>query len=139
MIAWLQGGTGAETRGFLERVAEEFEGFFGSSQATLVSLIALCGVVLIVMGIKRALAPRARRTREIAELFERLVGANGLSAEERRRIEEAVKTTNLENPAQLFARPTVYEAATRAVLAARPAEKERLAAQYEALRTKLFS
>ena len=139
MIAWLQLETGPETRSFLEKVATEFEGFFQSNQASLIVFIALCGVALIFVGIKRALAPRAQRTKDIAELFERLVRANGLSVEERNRIQEAVRATSLENPAQLFARPTVYEAATRAVLSARPAEKERLAVQYEALRTKLFS
>lgn len=139
MIAWLQVETGPETRSFLEKVATEFEGFFQANQASLIVFIALCGAAMIFLGIKRALAPRAQRTKDIAELFERLVRANGLSAEERTRIQEAVTATGLENPAQLFARPTVYEAATRAVLSARPAEKERLAVQYEALRNKLFS
>jgi len=139
VIAWLQGGIGPETSSFLEKVATEFEGFFQDGQRSLIFFVALCGFILIVIGIKRALAPRAQRTKEIGELFDRLVKANGLSAEERVRIEEAVKVTGLENPAQLFSRPTVYEAAMRAVLLARPAEKERLSAEYEGLKNKLFS
>lgn len=139
MIAWLQGDVGPETRSFLQKVASEFEAYFDDSQTSLVVFIALIGLVLIFIGIRRAFAPRAQRAKEIAELVDRLVRANGLSAEERKRIDAAVAATSLENPAQLFSRPTVYEAATRAVVAARPAEKERLAAEYEALRNKLFS
>ena len=139
MIAWLQGEIGPETGSFLQKVATEFEAFFQEGRASLVVFVALCGFVLIVIGIRRALAPRAERTKQIGELFDRLVQANGLSAEERRRIELAVKVTSLENPAQLFARPTIYEAAIRAVLLARPAEKERLSAEYEGLKNKLFS
>ncbi len=139
MIAWLQGEIGPETRGFLEKLTSEFEGFFQEQSGSLIVFIALCGVVLIAIGIKRALAPRAQRTKEVAELYRRLAEANHLSAEERARIDDAVAVTRLENPAHLFARPTVYEAATRAVLEARPAEKGRLAAEYEELKNKLFS
>lgn len=139
MIAWLQGEIGPTTQTFYEKLSEEFRAFLEEQRGSFVWFFALCGFVLILIGIKRLLAPRAQRAREIAELFRRLAQANGLTAEEAKRIEEAVRATNLENPAHLFARPTVYEAAARAVVAGRLEEKERLTTEYDALRNKLFS
>lgn len=139
MIGWLQGEMGPTTKSFLEEVSREFRGFVEGNQQSLIFFLLLVGLVLIAIGIKRVLAPRAQRLRDIQELFERLAEANRLAAEERGRLEAASTAAQIENPAHLFARVTVYDAAVRAVLASRPAERERLASQYEQLKVKLFS
>lgn len=139
MNAWLQGEVAPRVQSFYERLTEEFRGFLNEQKESLIWFIAACGVILIVVGIRRALAPRTQRAKEISELTRQLVQANALSEEERKLVDDAVKATGIENPAHLFARPTMFDAAARAVARARPAEKQRLDAAYEKLKSKLFS
>lgn len=140
MIAWLAASeTGPMTRGFLDEVVRNVEEYASRNTASLLIFLALCVAGIGAIVVKRLLAPRARRAREIGELFDRLAAANGLTADERKRLQEAARVTLLENPAHLFVRPTVFDAAAKALLAARPAEKAPLAAQLEALRTKLYA
>lgn len=140
MIAWLAANEpGPVTRGFLEEVRRNFEEFATQNTGSLLIFLGLLALGIGAIVVKKLLAPRAQRAMEIGELFDRLSEANRLTAEERKRLEEAAAVTLLENPAHLFVRPTVYDAAAKALLAARPAEKATLTKQLEELRTKLYA
>ncbi len=96
----------------LDRISRSFEGYFRHSLGYL--MVVVLGFLLFGFILYTVFSERRRTDRGMRRLFRRLASANGLSLREANLLKRAAEHGQLDNPALIYVRRSLFESAVNA-------------------------